>query len=294
MHIAPISPYFIDRVSHLREDDLWIQAQLKNESTRLVIVYQASVLCYNNDASLPCFLPYQQTNIDSKQSVFLGMVDGINYFTLPVQTKEAAHQLCQLHQAHFQNHAAGAPMLDSDYRDLLSLACFTSYWHRRNRYCGTCGSPTQIGSAGHIRVCSSATCTQQYFPSMDPAVIVLIEHKDHCLLGRQKNWPEGMHSTLAGFVEPGESIEATVSREVMEEAGIQVEDIRYHSSQAWLFPNSLMLGFNAKAKTKELHIDTNELEAANWFTRDQINANPQMLPNHRSISYALIQDWLKL
>jgi NAD+ diphosphatase len=101
-----------------------------------------------------------------------------------------------------------------------------------------------------------------------------------------------MHSTLAGFVEPGENAEDAVAREVNEEASIQLEAIRYHSSQSWLFPNSLMLGFTARAATSELKIDTNELETASWFTREQINANPQMLPSQRSISYALIQDWL--
>ena len=183
-------------------------------------------------------------------------------------------------------------MLESDYHELLSLACFTNYWHSRNQYCGSCASATEICSAGHMRVCTSTDCAQRYFPSMDPAVIVLIEHKDRCLLGRQPHWPEAMYSTLAGFVEPGETIEAAVAREVNEEAGIHVEEIRYHSSQAWLFPNSLMLGFNAKATSTDLQLDTNELEAAAWFTRDQIRATPQMLPNTQSISYALIQDWL--
>ena len=128
---------------------------------------------------------------------------------------------------------------------------------------------------------------------MDPAVIMLIEHEDRCLLGRQQHWPEGMHSTLAGFVEPGETIEAAVAREVDEEAGVQIESIRYHSSQSWLFPNSLMLGFTAKATTIELNIDPHELETADWFTRAQVTANPQMLPSERSISYALIHDWLQ-
>ena len=292
MQTASLSPYFIDRVSHVREDNVWIQAQLDAGSTRLIAVYQSSVLCHNYDPGRPCFLSHSQVSAAPKSLVFLGQVDGIAYFSLSIQTSEAAEQLCSAQQATFQAYAVSAPMLESEYHELLSLACFSSYWHSRNHYCGSCASDTEISSAGHMRVCTSTDCAQRYFPSMDPAIIVLIEHEDRCLLGRQAHWPETMYSTLAGFVEPGETIEAAVAREVNEEAGIQIEDIRYHSSQAWLFPNSLMLGFNAKATSTDLQLDANELEAAAWFTRDQIRAQPQMLPNQKSISYALIQDWL--
>ena len=292
MQTASLSPYFIDRVSHVREDNVWIQAQLDAGSTRLIAVYQSSVLCHNYDPGRPCFLSHSQVTAAPESLVFLGQVDGITYFSLSIQTSEAAEQLCSAQQATFPAYAVSAPMLESEYHELLSLACFSSYWHSRNHYCGSCASDTEISSAGHMRVCTSTDCAQRYFPSMDPAIIVLIEHEDRCLLGRQAHWPETMYSTLAGFVEPGETIEAAVAREVNEEAGIQIEDIRYHSSQAWLFPNSLMLGFNAKATSTDLQLDANELEAAAWFTRDQIRAQPQMLPNQKSISYALIQDWL--
>jgi NAD+ diphosphatase len=127
---------------------------------------------------------------------------------------------------------------------------------------------------------------------MDPAIIVLIEYEDRCLLARQSHWREGMYSALAGFVEPGETIEAAVAREVSEEANLPLKEIRYHSSQGWLFPNSLMLGFNATAATSTIQVDTKELETADWFTRDQIRANPQMLPSSNSIAFSLIQDWL--
>lgn len=292
MQITQLSPYFIDRVSHVREDSVWIQAQLNDPATRLIVVHRSSVLCHNDEPQRPCLLSTKMVTADPKTSVFLGQVDGISYFTLPIKTDEAARQLCNAHQGNFQDHVSRAPMLESKYSDLLSLASFTSHWHSRHFYCGSCGSPTIMRSAGHMRACSSTSCAQQYFPSMDPAVIVLIEYEDRCLLGRQANWREGMYSTLAGFVEPGENIEAAVAREVNEEAGIHLEDIRYHSSQSWLFPSSLMLGFNAKATSLDLKLDPNELETADWFTRDQIKANPQMLPNQRSISYTLIQDWL--
>ena len=292
MPVTLVSPYFIDRVSHFREDSAWIQTQLSNATTRLIVTYQSSVLCLNSDATNPCFLSPDSVSADLEISVFIGQVDGITYFALPIRTEEVSQGFSQTYQATFQKNHRDAPVMQSEYRDLVSLACFSDYWHSRHQHCGACGSATRIDSGGHRCICTSESCARQYFPSMDPAVIVLIESEDRCLLGRQKNWRAGMHSTLAGFVEPGENAEDAVAREVYEEAGIQVEGIRYHSSQSWLFPNSLMLGFTAKATTSELNIDTNELETADWFTREQINANPQMLPSQRSISYALIQDWL--
>jgi NAD+ diphosphatase len=293
MQTASLSPYFIDRASHLREDGAWIHAQLRESGTRLVAVYQSAVLCVETATIRPCFLsPGNLLGESAPQAIFLGQIDGVNYFTLLIETSKAAQDLCDHHQASFQDYAKHSPAFDSDYRDLLSLACFTSYWHRRNQFCGSCGSTTTVDSAGHMRRCTSASCAQKYFPSMDPAVIVLIEHGEHCLLGRQAHWREGMYSTLAGFVEPGESAEDAVAREVNEEAGLQLEAIRYHSSEPWLFPNSLMLGFTAKATTLELHVDTNEIETAAWFTREQVKANPEMLPSKRSIAYRLIQEWL--
>jgi NAD+ diphosphatase len=132
---------------------------------------------------------------------------------------------------------------------------------------------------------------------LDPAVIVLVHDDDgRCLLGRQAQWPPGMHSTLAGFVEPGESLEDTVAREVKEESGIEVADIRYHSSQPWPFPSSLMLGFHARATTAEIAIDDDELEDARWFTGADIRNSPEderfRLPRGDSIARRLILDWL--
>jgi len=197
-------PYFVDRASHFREDSAWIGARLNDPTTRLIVIYHSAVLCHEDNAALPCFLSPDRANIDLKASIFLGQVDGITYFTLSIHTEDEAHHFSRAHQATFKDYASSAPVLQFEYRDLVSLACFTNYWHSRHRKCGTCGSATTTGSAGHRRICTSTTCAQQYFPSMDPAVIMLIEHEDRCLLGRQQHWPEGMHSTLAGFVEQGE------------------------------------------------------------------------------------------
>jgi NAD+ diphosphatase len=130
---------------------------------------------------------------------------------------------------------------------------------------------------------------------MDPAIIVLVSFGEHCLLGRQKIWPKGMYSTIAGFVEPGESIEDAVIREVNEETGVTVEKLEYQHSQPWLFPSSLMLGFTATARGDEIKIDKNELEDARWFSRKEIKDNLKKgllkLPNKVAIAYHLIKEW---
>jgi NAD+ diphosphatase len=126
---------------------------------------------------------------------------------------------------------------------------------------------------------------------------MLVHDGDHCLLGRQKIWPPGMHSTLAGFVEPGESLEEAVAREIKEEVGIAVEDVRYHSSQPWPFPASIMLGFHARALERRIRINEHELESAAWFTRGELRCSPEddrfRLPRRDSIARRLIEDWLQ-
>ena len=128
---------------------------------------------------------------------------------------------------------------------------------------------------------------------MDPAVIVLVSYGDKCLLGRQKEWPAGMYSTLAGFVEPGETIEEAVAREVHEESGIHVENIRYQHSQPWLFPGSLMLGFTATATNEKIQLETDELEDARWLTKNEIRNGSIVLPPPVSIAHKLITEWLE-
>src|SRR5690625_1283559 len=153
--------------------------------------------------------------------------------------------------------------------------------------------------AGHERQCSNGNCGAPQFPRMDPAVIMLVhDGGDHCVLGRQKVWRAGMHSTLAGFVEPGEALEEAVVREVFEEVGLEVEETAYHSSQPWPFPASLMLGFHARARFRPLRVQLEEMESARWFSRQELLASPEddsfNLPRRDSISYRLIQDWLRL
>ena len=151
---------------------------------------------------------------------------------------------------------------------LLAYARGLMYWHRRHRFCGVCGAATDSRGGGHVRRCRNADEPHEHFPRTDPAVIMLVTHDDlegrgpAALLGRQSRWPDGMYSTLAGFVEPGESLEEAVAREVREETGVAVADVRYQASQPWPFPSSLMLGFRARAVTTGIDVDQRELQDA--------------------------------
>ena len=166
-------------------------------------------------------------------------------------------------------------------------------WNKINNYCCKCGSNTTPTLSGWEKICDH--CKLKHFPRTDPVVIMMVSHKEKALLGRSSMWPKGMFSCLAGFMEPGETIEQAVSRETFEESGIIVSDVKYLASQPWPFPSSLMLGFAGKAESVDLSVNTNEVEMARWFTREEINifdGDNFHLPRKLSISRRLIDDWL--
>jgi NAD+ diphosphatase len=166
-----------------------------------------------------------------------------------------------------------------------------SSFRHRHRFCGSCGAPTVPQDNGRVMVCEREGCGTEFFPRVDPAVIVLVTDGDRALLGRQPGWTAGRYSTIAGFVEPGESLEDAVRREVLEETGIETGMMTYQSSQPWPFPRSLMLGFRAEALSREIRLGDAELEDARWFHRDELHGG-SMLPFPQSIAYRLIQEWL--
>jgi NAD+ diphosphatase len=177
---------------------------------------------------------------------------------------------------------------------LLTQALALSNWHAAHTHCPRCGSPTRVAQSGYVRVCEADG--SEHYPRTDPAVIMtVVDDDERLLLGRQAAWPVGRFSTLAGFVEPGEELEAAVRREVHEECGIVVDDVRYVASQPWPFPASLMCGFTGHAATTDVHVDGVEISEARWFTRaslrEALASGEVLAPNRLSIARFLIEDW---
>lgn len=230
------------------------------------------------------------------EPVFLGEWRQTSYFAVDL-SHHVAEEPAQ-DAAAYQDLRAVGPLLGGEDGSILAYARAMAYWHQRHRFCGACGAPTESRQAGHVRVCTRSECGIQHFPRTDPAVIMLIHDGDRIILGRQAVWPPGMHSVLAGFVEPGESLEDAVAREVYEEVGIRIDDVQYHSSQPWPFPSSIMLGFWARATTTDLRIAEDELESAAWYDRATLKASPEdegfRLPRKDSIARRLVEDWLAL
>jgi NAD+ diphosphatase len=184
----------------------------------------------------------------------------------------------------------GALLSDRDAGLLVTMVGLAN-WHSTHTHCPRCGGPTEVVNGGWVRRCPADGT--DHFPRTDPAVIVLIhDGGDRCLLGRQPSWPPDRYSTLAGFVEPGESLEHAVAREIREESGVVVDDIVYRGSQPWPFPASLMLGFEARAVGGELGAGDDELEDVRWFSRDDLRAGRPLLPPPASIAHWLITGWL--
>lgn len=191
---------------------------------------------------------------------------------------------------------AAAAVLAPEESGLLAYATTMRHWHRVHRFCGHCGAPTLSGEAGHVRECGDG---HQVHPRTDPVVIMQVTDGDRVLLGRQASWPPNRWSALAGFVEPGESLETAVAREVLEEAGVVVGEVRYVTTQPWPFPASLMIGCEAEYAEGEAHVADAELEAVRWFTRDEIAAAaagepgaPLLLPPSVAIARHLLDRWL--
>jgi NAD+ diphosphatase len=184
-------------------------------------------------------------------------------------------------------------LLPEDEAQLLVYARALIVWRARHRHCGVCGAPTEARSAGHVLACTANHCGAEFFPRIDPAVIVLVTDDGHALLGRQASWAPGRYSALAGFVEVGESLEEAVAREVAEETGTVVTEVSYFGSQPWPFPASLMLAYRARARRAAVQLD-GELEDARWFKVDELrSAEEKALPPPYTIARQLIEAWLQ-
>lgn len=188
-------------------------------------------------------------------------------------------------------------LLHAEDAPLFATALSLSRWHSRHRFCANSGHPTEVVRGGWSRRCLA--CGAEHYPRVDPVVIMLAEHDGKLLLGRQPQYPPGRYSALAGFVEVGENLEAAVARELFEEAGVRVRNIRYVASQPWPFPSSLMFGCHAEAEQSDLTIDATELEDARWFTREEVRSAlcespdaPFLPPPRTAIARTLLERWL--
>lgn len=288
----------VDRAAALRRDAAWVAERLEDASSRFAPVWQLKNLFVIDGAPRVRWLDAQAVRplLGAGTAVFLGMHDGAAHFALEVGHEDPADVARLAGDAEFDELRRQATLLEPREAGMLALARGMLQWHARHRFCGVCGEPTEPRDAGHVRVCTSSACGTVHFPRTDPAVIMLVTRGGRALLGRQPSWDPGRYSSLAGFVEPGESLEDAVAREVWEETGVRVRDVRYHSSQPWPFPSSLMVGFTAEAEGDDITVDHDELEDARWFTREEMRASvaagTMSLPAPLSISHRLVAEWL--
>ncbi len=303
----------LDRQAMRRTDTAWLAEQESHVDMRVVPVWRDQNLVDGIDTAP---LPLMPTGATGRRIlgaadtvVFLGLAEGVPHFGADLSSlKEDDLEVLFGPASAFVDLRATGWLLPRDQAAVLAYARGLAFWHRSHGYCGRCGSPTKPEQGGHVRKCNSEACGRESYPRTDPAVIMLVVDDGvggqgpRCLLGRHVRWDFAMYSTLAGFVEPGESLEEAVAREVMEEAGIPVKDVTYMASQPWPFPASLMLGYRATATAAEISIDDEELADAKWFTPDDVanfgewgadipNDMPR-LPRKDSIARWLVETWL--
>lgn len=256
----------LDRAPSKRADSDWLTTQRANPAAR--------VIAFHNDKLVPGPAP-QDTD-----AVFLGL-DG----DIPVFATEVAQPAGETHD--LRSLVAN---LEPAEAATLAYARGILHWNRNQRYCGACGGPTTAHDGGHMRVCQQ--CGKQLFPRIEPAVIVLVTWHDRCLLARHRGAAPDAWSTLAGFVEVGENLEAAVRREVREEAGVLLDTVHYQASQAWPFPAGLMIGYRAVAASATIDVDGAELDEARWFTAPEVRALHDTSRRTDSIEHFLVGAWL--
>jgi NAD+ diphosphatase len=290
-HVA-LSSHAHDRHGALREDADWLEERWGDPATRVLVVSGARLrpvdgrITWSSPAEAPEGL-----------RILLGELDGVTHFALVVDPSQAPGErddwvpLRTVVQSLAEGDLTDAP--------LVLHAIGLAEWLAATRHCPRCGGHLEPRQAGHVLRCQD--CGRDQFPRSDPAVIMLVadgepgSDEERCLLGRSPQWPAGRYSTLAGFVEPGETMEDAVRREVQEETGVLVGEVAYFGSQPWPLPASLMIGFTARATATEIDVDGSEIEDAQWFTRAEMRAAAEdgslVLPGGVSISRSLIESW---
>jgi len=276
----------LDRADHLREDPDALAALRSDLKARLLmmdgldpVLDDDALLQWGSLAEAPADAELAMLGLLDGKPRFVALTDAPSGFT---RSRFIMQALDTMPPAEASTFAAARSLID---------------WHNRHRFCANCGSPTEIFRAGWARRCP--TCNAQHFPRTDPVVIMLAEYEGRVLVGRQPQFPPRFYSALAGFVEVGESIEEAVARELKEEAGVTVSNVRYIASQPWPFPSSLMIACIGEADDDRITLDEKELEAAMWCTRAEVKAAlsgeagaPFQAPNHFAIANTLLRRWV--
>jgi len=265
----------LNRTSEKRGDAAWIAEKLRDASSLILPVWRLEPFIVGDGEALAAgFLRpglCESLAAPDAPCVFLGLEGERACFALDISAADDpanAGPLAGLGQ--FRELRGTAALLPANDLAILGQAKALLDWHQRHGFCSRCGTPTLSGDAGYKRVCPS--CNSEHFPRTDPVVIMLATHGDACLLGRGAKWPPDAFSALAGFVEPGETVEEAVRRELFEEAGVVAGAVTYYASQPWPFPMSLMIGCFAECDRRDLKIDTSELADARWFARNEAQA----------------------
>jgi NAD+ diphosphatase len=287
----------LDRAGDKRGDAEWLTALRCDPRARILPLCRLQPLLKETGGEAVTELRYvsgadfRYLGGEGTVEVFLGLADGIAYFARDVSGADDAF----VKFGTFKDARAAAALLSYEEVAIVGQAKALVDWHLRHKFCAQCGASTKMADAGYKRVC--AACGAEHFPRTDPAVIMLVTEGDSCLLARNRRFTAGFSSALAGFVEPGESIEEAVAREVMEEVGLSVARVRYFASQPWPFPSSLMIGCFAESRTREIKIDGKEIIAAEWFARDAVKLllsgerRDILLPRRDAIAYHLVKTW---
>jgi NAD+ diphosphatase len=302
----------LDRADALRRDPGWLAERLRNPDTMVIPVWRDRNMISGVDTphmhSVACRQEVGARVLEAaSEIVFLGVTDNdVALFAADLSACEEEEAVTLAGGGACLDLRRVGPLVESKQASLMAYARGILYWHRQHQYCGRCGHPTESRDGGHRRQCTHTDCAHKTFPRTDPAVIMLVEYRPQdglppvCLLGNHHRLPSNVYSTLAGFVEPGESLEETVIREVSEEAGVKVGHVVYQGSQPWPFPSSIMLGFRAQAETTDLLIDQHELKEARWFTADEVRTFGEWgdekadfcLPRKDSIARFLVASWV--
>jgi NAD+ diphosphatase len=306
---------WFDRGSYRREDPVEIARLRAREDARALLIAREMPVSRNTEKGLDPLLPMSEIAAlgGAQVEAFLGLTPNGAPIFIALLADDAVEQRADTSDGFLDRRILVVPgredlklvdlrsiamagLVPPDQTAMLAAAKALMNWHARHRFCSNCGSPTDVAVAGWRRDCPA--CNAVHFPRTDPVVIMLAVDGDGCLLGRQPRFPKGMYSALAGFVEPGETIEAAVRREIREESAVVCHAVQYFASQPWPFPASLMIGCFAKAESRTLEVDHVELEDARWFSRDEAIAliegrHPAGLaaPNPMAIAHHLLKRW---